>query len=71
MPTCRSTPNPQPYGRTWKPSGTPDRLERLEELADELGLDRKAVVRTDVSDREQVKALVQRAVDLHGRIDVI
>ncbi|MGW1781823.1 SDR family oxidoreductase [Streptomyces sp. NPDC002143] len=41
------------------------RLERLEELADELGLDRKAVVRTDVRDREQVKALVQRAVDLH------
>jgi NADP-dependent 3-hydroxy acid dehydrogenase YdfG len=32
------------------------RLDRLEALADELGLDKNAVVKTDVTDREQVKA---------------
>ncbi|MDX3924727.1 MAG: SDR family oxidoreductase [Shinella sp.] len=47
------------------------RLDRLEALAGELRLDGKAVLRTDVTDREQVKALVDRAVELHGRIDVI
>jgi NADP-dependent 3-hydroxy acid dehydrogenase YdfG len=47
------------------------RLDRLEALADELGLDKNAVVKTDVTDREQVKALVDRAVELHGRVDVM
>jgi hypothetical protein len=39
----------------------------LEALADEMGLDNEAVVKTDVTDRKQVKALVDRAVELHGR----
>ena len=47
------------------------RVDRLESLADELGLDRDAVVQTDVTDRGQVKALVDRAVELHGRVDVM
>ncbi|HET7267800.1 MAG TPA: SDR family oxidoreductase [Oleiagrimonas sp.] len=47
------------------------RLQRLEALADELGIDKQAVVKTDVTDREQVKALVDRAVQLHGHIDVM
>lgn len=47
------------------------RLDRLEELAAETGLDTSALVRTDVSDRQQVQALVDHAVALHGRIDVI
>lgn len=47
------------------------RLDRLESLAREIGLDAKGVVKTDVTDRAQVQALVSRAVELHGRIDVI
>ncbi|WP_338703899.1 SDR family oxidoreductase [Streptomyces sp. Q6] len=47
------------------------RLDRLEQLAEEISLEPAAVVRTDVTDREQVKELVQRAVDLHGRVDVM
>ncbi|WP_293799735.1 SDR family oxidoreductase [uncultured Bosea sp.] len=47
------------------------RLDRLKGLASELGLDAKAVLKTDVTDRDQVKALVDRAIELHGRIDVI
>lgn len=47
------------------------RLDRLEDLARELGLDAKAIVKTDVTDRNQVKALVDRAVEHHGRIDVM
>ena len=47
------------------------RLDRLTALADELGLAKDAVAQTDVTDRAQVKALVDRAVKLHGRIDVI
>lgn len=47
------------------------RLERLEALAQELGLDARAILRTDVTQREQVQALVDRAVELHGRIDVL
>jgi NADP-dependent 3-hydroxy acid dehydrogenase YdfG len=34
-------------------------------------LDAKAIVKTDVTYRDQVKGLVDRAVELHGRIDVI
>jgi NADP-dependent 3-hydroxy acid dehydrogenase YdfG len=47
------------------------RLDRLTALADELGPAKGAVAQTDVTDRAQVKALVDRAVKLHGRIDVI
>jgi NADP-dependent 3-hydroxy acid dehydrogenase YdfG len=49
------------------------RTERLKSLADELGArGGKAIVRTtDVTDREQVKALVDAAVSAGGRIDVM
>jgi NADP-dependent 3-hydroxy acid dehydrogenase YdfG len=47
------------------------RLDRLERLAADLRLDKGAVVQTDVSKIEEVKRLVDRAVDLHGRIDVM
>lgn len=47
------------------------RVDRLEALADEIGLSRDGVVETDVADREQVKALVDRAIELHGRVDVM
>jgi len=47
------------------------RLDRLETLAEELSLGKDAVVRTDVTDVEQVRQLVDRAVKAHGRIDVI
>lgn len=47
------------------------RLDRLEALAKEIGLDPRAVVKTDVTRADDVKALVERAVELHGRVDVI
>ena len=47
------------------------RLDRLESLAAELGLDARAILSTDVTDYLQVQALVDRAVELHGRIDVL
>ncbi|MBV6670049.1 SDR family oxidoreductase [Xanthomonas euvesicatoria pv. alangii] len=47
------------------------RLDRLEALATELGLSKDAAFKVDVTDREQVKALVDHAVKLHGRIDVM
>lgn len=47
------------------------RLDRLQALASELGLGDGAAVQTDVSDFEQVKNLVDHAVAIHGRIDVI
>jgi NADP-dependent 3-hydroxy acid dehydrogenase YdfG len=47
------------------------RLERLESLAGELSLGDEAVVRTDVTDREQVENLVKQAVDSFGRVDAI
>lgn len=47
------------------------RIERLEALAAELGLDTRAVVQTDVTDVEQVRRLVDRAAEIHGRVDVI
>lgn len=47
------------------------RMERLQALANELGLDGKAIVKTDVTQRDQVEALVERAIQLHGCIDVI
>ncbi|WP_349999123.1 SDR family oxidoreductase [Stenotrophomonas lacuserhaii] len=47
------------------------RLDRMETLATELGLPKEAAFKVDVADREQVKALVDHAVKLHGRIDVM
>jgi len=47
------------------------RLDRLQALAAELGLPEGAVVQTDVTQAGQVQALVDQAVRLHGRIDVI
>lgn len=47
------------------------RLDRLNAIADELGLGSDAVVETDVTKVGQVKRLVDHAVRLHGRVDVI
>lgn len=47
------------------------RLDRLEEIAADLSLDKAAVVKTDVTDSRQVANLVDQAVKLHGRIDVL
>jgi NADP-dependent 3-hydroxy acid dehydrogenase YdfG len=47
------------------------RLDRLQALAKELPLSESAVVQTDVVKREEVQRLVDRAVELHGRIDVL
>lgn len=47
------------------------RRDRLEALARELGLPLDAIIATDVRDRQQVQALVDRALQLYGRIDVI
>jgi NADP-dependent 3-hydroxy acid dehydrogenase YdfG len=47
------------------------RMDRLKAVADTLSLSEKAIVETDVTDRAQVKRLVDRAVELHGRLDVI
>ena len=47
------------------------RIDRLRALAKELKLPETAVMQTDVTDRRQVKRLVDHAVSTHGRIDVI
>ncbi len=47
------------------------RLDRLQALAKELGLGEASVLPTDVTDLEQVQALVAHAVETHGRIDVM
>ncbi|MGE4801613.1 SDR family oxidoreductase [Yersinia hibernica] len=47
------------------------RIHRLEALADELSLNKAAVVKTDVTHPDQVQALVDTAVRLYGRIDVM
>jgi NADP-dependent 3-hydroxy acid dehydrogenase YdfG len=47
------------------------RLERLRALAEELSLGDEAVVQTDVTDYEQVRRLVDHAVQTHGRVDAI
>jgi NADP-dependent 3-hydroxy acid dehydrogenase YdfG len=47
------------------------RMDRLQALAKELSLPDGAAVQTDVVHREQVEALVARAIKLHGRIDVM
>ena len=47
------------------------RLDRLEAIAASIGLSDEAVLRTDVTNADDVKRLVTRAIDNHGRIDVI
>ena len=49
------------------------RVERIQTLADELTANGSAAmaVATDVTDRQQVQALVDAAVQAYGRIDVI
>jgi NADP-dependent 3-hydroxy acid dehydrogenase YdfG len=47
------------------------RLDRLQALANELSLGDDAVVQTDVSKYDEVKRLVDHAVKLHGRVDVM
>lgn len=49
------------------------RVERIDALADEIAAagGRALAVRTDVTDREQVQALVDAAVSAFGRIDVM
>lgn len=47
------------------------RTDRLQALAQELSLGSEAAVETDVTRHEEVKRLVDRAVQAWGRIDVI
>ena len=47
------------------------RLDRLQALAGELSLGKDAILRTDVTDVGQVRRLVDLAVKMHGRVDVI
>src|SRR3954452_9253894 len=47
------------------------RLERLQALAEALSLGNEAAVQTDVTQYEQIKHLVDHAVQVHGRIDVL
>jgi NADP-dependent 3-hydroxy acid dehydrogenase YdfG len=47
------------------------RGERLAALAAEIGLPAAAAVPTDVTERAQVTRLVETAISLHGRIDVL
>jgi NADP-dependent 3-hydroxy acid dehydrogenase YdfG len=47
------------------------RLDRLEALAQELGREKCTVFKMDVTEREQVKALVDHAIEAFGRIDVM
>lgn len=47
------------------------RLDRLQALARELSPDGVMVMQTDVTQRDQVKRLVDQAVTTHGRVDVI
>ena len=47
------------------------RLDRLRALTNELSLGDDAAVQTDVTQHEQVRRLVDHAVQSHGRIDVM
>jgi NADP-dependent 3-hydroxy acid dehydrogenase YdfG len=47
------------------------RIDRLHALAKELSLGEGAVLKTDVTQPDQVKRLVDQAVEAHGRIDVM
>jgi NAD(P)-dependent dehydrogenase (short-subunit alcohol dehydrogenase family) len=46
-------------------------VEALNSLANELGQEQTLVVPTDVTQREQVEALVNRTVERFGRLDVL
>lgn len=47
------------------------RVDRLKKLAQDLNLSPEAAVQTDVTQPEQVQALVDKAVSLYGRVDVM
>lgn len=47
------------------------REERLKRLINELDLPENSSIKTDVTHPEQVQALVERAIKLYGRIDVM
>lgn len=47
------------------------RVERLEELVEQIGPDHALAVQTDVRDPEQTRALVRAAVDRFGRLDTM
>lgn len=47
------------------------RLDRLKKLAQELNLSPEAAVQTDVTQPEQVQTLVDKALALYGRVDVM
>jgi NADP-dependent 3-hydroxy acid dehydrogenase YdfG len=47
------------------------RIDRLRALADEIGINRDAAVETDVAKYDQVVRLLDRAVAVHGRVDVL
>lgn len=47
------------------------RIDRLQALADELSLGSRAALQTDVTSFKAVSRLVDHAVRLHGRIDVM
>lgn len=47
------------------------RLDRLKALVHELGQPEKAAVKVDVTNRNDVETLVQTAIDLYGRVDVL
>ena len=47
------------------------RLDRLQSLTREIDIEADAAIRTDVTKREDVEKLIARAVDKHGRIDVL
>ncbi len=47
------------------------RLDRLQMLAQQLGLGTESFVQTDVTDYAQVQALVNQAIETYGRVDVM
>jgi len=47
------------------------RLDRLKAIAKELSLGDGGVLETDVTKRREVERLVARAIEAHGRVDVI
>jgi NADP-dependent 3-hydroxy acid dehydrogenase YdfG len=47
------------------------RIDRVRALADEIGIDHEAAVETDVAEHDQVVRLIDRAVAVHGRVDVL
>ena len=47
------------------------RVDRLEKIARDLSLGEQAVLRTDVTRANEVNKLVEHAINVHGRIDVM